>query len=135
MAGTNLLECTNLDLVLSLYYLIWTSKVIQSMSPQPMSRYATHVCSFSGKYLNYMVLLVGINCDANVCTCTTYYQLSQEKRKIMDSFAKTTGTICNWKTMQLVIEQVWNIDIYVCQQHGVGDYNQAACTALLHTLN
>ena len=131
MAGRNLLECINLDLELSLYFLIWTSKVIQSPSPQPMSRYATHVCYFFCKYLNYMVLWVGTNCDANVCTCTSYYELSQEKRKIIDSFAKTAGTICNWKTMELVIEQVGNIEIYV-DHHEAGDYNRGKCTALLH---
>ena len=57
-----------------------------------------------------------------------------DKREIMDSFVKTSGTIINWRMMELVIEYVKNLEYYV-DCHRAGDYNRGECTLLLHTMN
>lgn len=57
-----------------------------------------------------------------------------EKREIVDSFVKTSGTIINWRMMELVIEHVKNLEDYV-DHHDAGNYADGKCTLLLHTLN
>ena len=57
-----------------------------------------------------------------------------EKREIVDSFNKTSRTIINWRMMASVIEHVKILEHYVAH-HDAGDYDAAACTLLLHTLN
>ena len=63
-----------------------------------------------------------------------YYQLSLEKRAIVDSLEVTEGTIVNWRMMETVIQEVDRLD-HLVQVHGAADYEQGRAMAVVHTMN
>ena len=70
------------------------------------------------------------------CLCyniVAYYQLSNEKRDIIDNVAVTEGTSLNWRMMEYVIRQVMNLDNLV-ERHDAVNYDQGRAYAFLHTL-
>ena len=52
-----------------------------------------------------------------------YYQLSNEKRDIIDNVTVTEGTSLNWRMMEYVIRQVMDLEKLV-ERHDAGNYDQ-----------
>ena len=70
------------------------------------------------------------------CMCyniVAYYQLSNEKRDIIDNVTVTEGTSLNWRMMEYVIRQVMDLDKLV-ERHDAGNYDQGRAYAFLHML-
>ena len=63
-----------------------------------------------------------------------YYNLSAEKRDIVDRLITTEGTDVNWRMMETVIAEVDKVDMFV-EIYEAGGYDNFRAYGLLHELS
>ena len=81
----------------------------------------------------HLVLLCIFSSLSFLSYFAAYYQLTRERREMLDSLTATEGTKINWRMMETVVQHADNLDFLV-DHHEAGEYGQGTAVALLHTL-